>query len=73
MTESEAIALAQEWQHIAERCTREIVRMRKMIAEAPVVTLALANGDDLLILSAENAEDWAGKCVRLVVEDGERE
>ena len=37
MTESEAIALAQEWQHIAERCTREIVRMRKMIAEAPVV------------------------------------
>ena len=73
MTKSESIALAQEWQHIAERCTREIVRMRKMIAEAPVVTLALANGDDLTILSAENAEDWAGIDVRMLkLGDGDR-
>ena len=50
----------------ARRARDEVAKLKKLIAEAPVVTLALANGDDLTILSAENAEDWAGIDVRML-------
>jgi len=57
----------------ARRARDEVAKLKKLIAEAPVVTLALANGDDLTILSAENAEDWAGIDVRMLkLGDGDR-
>lgn len=54
----------------AEKAESERDALKARIAEAPKVTLALANGDDLVILSAERAEAWAGKtCALLPLDD----
>jgi hypothetical protein len=53
------------------RLRAELAELKRKVAEAPQVTLVLANGDDLLILSAENPNDWAGQRVALLpLDDG---
>lgn len=47
----------------------ELAKLKARIAEAPEATLSHGNGELLVAVSAENPTDWAGKTVRLLVED----
>jgi len=55
----------------AQKAESELAAIKARIAEAPIATLVHGQGDELLVLSAEDADDWCDKQVRLVVEDGE--
>lgn len=47
----------------------ELAKLKARIAEAPVAMLVHGNGDLLVAVSAEHPTDWAGKTVRLLVEE----
>lgn len=47
----------------------ELAKLKARIAEAPVATLLHGNGELLVAVSAEDPADWAGKVVRLLLEN----
>jgi hypothetical protein len=51
----------------AEKADAELAALKARIAQAPIATLVYGQADMLSVLSAENADDWAGKTVRLLV------
>ncbi|HET9819598.1 MAG TPA: hypothetical protein VFP92_10575 [Rhodanobacteraceae bacterium] len=64
-----ANAAADKYMRERDMAQTELAALKARIAEAPVATLVYGQSDMLSVLSAENADDWAGKRVRLVVED----
>jgi hypothetical protein len=47
----------------------ELAALKARIAESPLATLVHGQGNELLVLSAEDADDWCDIQVRLVVEE----
>lgn len=62
-------ALYEEAVRDARSALDEFAMLRKAIEDAPVATLVYGQSDMLAVVSAENADDWAGKTVRLLVEN----
>lgn len=56
--------------HRADKAEAELAALRARIADAPVATLVLASSaGDLMLIWAENPDEWVDKDVRLLVDE----